>query len=350
MPEDAGFRMFYSSLDGKSVSEKYSKILEYEGENKENVDAALRTLSARKMFLTDLSHWQTKSGQQELVTQIGDYLEYIYGKPVEVPAPKVEVPTVENRLTQEDPPASQPITNVTTSPISTTPTNNTPSSVSQTPEEKRQEEEYEQQLKDEALATSQPSATSKSRIISQQIVNLEKERDTKISSIEVEIAEIERQIREIENNSNLSEQGSTVVEDTRKAMNLLRGEDGAVPSNKRAEWDFLYSKLKFLNQSLESQITFLIDKFVGLNNLSERDAKLMKRYLETTNSSFEEVIQELEKRNNVVYQRFTELEFVNNNFQESLKENKAQLNQRLNQESKVTSENLGIELNRSYHA
>ncbi len=105
---DEGLKTFVDSLEGKSNVDAYKAIIEFEGVDKRALDAALKTTMARKVFMDDLSYFQTDEGQRDLMEQVGDYVEYIYGKEKPVTKTPEPEPDAPNPLDNEDP--TNPVT------------------------------------------------------------------------------------------------------------------------------------------------------------------------------------------------------------------------------------------------
>ena len=96
----------------------------------------------------------------------------------------------------------------------------------------------------------------------------------------------------------------------------------------------------------------MVDSFSQINNLSEKNIRVLKRFVETTDYTFEEIIQELEKRDNTVYKRPSELEYFEDSDTrvDKLNETQESVDKRTNEESKQAAKELGIDLDKVYYA
>lgn len=78
----------------------------------------------------------------------------------------------------------------------------------------------------------------------------------------------------------------------------------------------------------------------------------MNRFVELTDYTFEEVIQQLEKRNNTIYKRPSELDYFEDNSTrvDKLNETQESADENTNERSKLAAKELGIDLDKVYYA
>ena len=182
--------------------------------------------------------------------------------------------------------------------------------------------------------------------------DIERRRQEESKPVKEEIEKIQKEIDILEGDTQGSEIDSKEIEDAKKERNNLRNEDGSIPDSKIPLFNKLSKKIRFLQNSFKNQVRALVDSFSQLNNLSDKDIRVLNRFVELTDYTFEEVIQQLEKRNNTIYKRPSELDYFEDNATRSDKLNETQerADENTNERSKLAAKELGIDLDKVYYA
>ena len=205
---------------------------------------------------------------------------------------------------------------------------------------------------DNTIETKEADIERRRQELEKQIEKAEKAKAKELQPLIEEKERLENEIAEIEKDTKGSETSTQEIEDAKKEIVNLRNEDGSIPDNKISLFNKLNKKIRFLQKSFKNQIVALVDSFSQLNNLSDKDIRVLNRFVETTDFTFEEIIQELEKRNSTTYKRPSELEYFEDNSTrvDKLNENQEAVDESINERSKLSAEELGIDLDKVYYA
>ena len=184
------------------------------------------------------------------------------------------------------------------------------------------------------------------------VADIESRRQEESKPVKEEIEKIQKEIDILEGDTQGSEIDSKEIEDAKKERNNLRNEDGSIPDSKIPLFNKLSKKIRFLQNSFKNQVRALVDSFSQLNNLSDKDIRVLNRFVELTDYTFEEVIQQLEKRNNTIYKRPSELDYFEDNSTrvDKLNETQESADENTNERSKLAAKELGIDLDKVYYA